>query len=146
MNKFQDAAKIFNSEVNLNNFMTNNEGMKEIIESVEIEKEKEKEKEKDKNLNNENSQEKEKENISDNPIVSNLYRELNSISKVLIKKVIEFQTLGRDCRGCGKGGVGTYYILRRNNFFNFWFLFSFFRCTERLFHFLNKEKHYSIFM
>ena len=37
MNKLQDAAKIFNSEVNLNNFMTNNEGMKEIIESVESE-------------------------------------------------------------------------------------------------------------
>ena len=80
MNKFQDAAKVFNSETNLNNFMINNENMKDIIDNIEAEKGKEKEKEKD------NFQE---APIS-NPTINNLFKELNSIMKVLIKKIIDF--------------------------------------------------------
>ena len=90
MNKFQDAAKVFNSETNLNNFMINNENMKDIIDNIE--------------------KEKEKESFQDtpilNPTINNLFKELNSITKVLIKKIIDFQALGRDCRGAGKGGIG----------------------------------------
>ena len=98
MNKFQDAAKVFNSETNLNNFMINNENMKDIIDNIEAEKGKEKEKD--------NFQE---APIS-NPTINNLFKELNSIMKVLIKKIIDFQALGRDCRGAGKGGIGELSI------------------------------------
>lgn len=105
MNKFQDAPKVFNSETNLNNFMINNENMKDIIENIEGEKEKDKEREKDILF----------DTLIPNPAIKNLYKELNSIMKVLVKKIIDFQSLGRDCRGAGKGGVGEIFYLFSHN-------------------------------
>ena len=105
MNKFQDAPKVFNSETNLNNFMINNENIKDIIENIEGEKEKDKEREKDIFF----------DTLIPNPAIKYLYKELNSIMKVLVKKIIDFQSLGRDCRGAGKGGVGEIFYLFSHN-------------------------------
>ena len=115
MNKFQDTGKMFNSEANLNNFLTNNEYMREILSSIENEKGKDKsnavDKEKDNNKENDSRKDKEVEKTSDkfissDPTLNSLYRELTSIMKVLIKKITDYQALARDCRGSSKGGVG----------------------------------------
>jgi hypothetical protein len=116
MNKFQDTGKMFNSEANLNNFLTNNEYMREILSSIENEKGKEKsnavDKDKEKDRENDTKKEKETEKSPDkfystDPTLNSLYRELTSIMKVLIKKITDYQALARDCRGSSKGGVGT---------------------------------------
>lgn len=128
MNKFQDTSKMFNSEANLNNFLTNNEYMREILSSIESEKGKEKSNAVDKDKDRESDTRKEKESekspdkfSSTDPSLNSLYRELTSIMKVLIKKITDYQALARDCRGSSKGGVGmltclsirTYsYVLR----------------------------------
>ena len=114
MTGFQDPAKVFNSAVNLNNFMINNEGMKEIIESVEIENKKEEEKDKD-----HGEKESSFNTLSLNPLINSLSKELISIMKVLISKIVDFQALGRDCRGSGRGGVGE------ENYFHFCYYFRF---------------------
>lgn len=114
MNKFQDTGKMFNSEANLNNFLTNNEYMREILSSIENEKGKEKsnvDKDKEKDKDSETRKEKETEKSPDkfystDPTLNSLYRELTSIMKVLIKKITDYQALARDCRGSSKGGVG----------------------------------------
>lgn len=115
MNKFQDTGKMFNSEANLNNFLTNNEYMREILSSIESEKGKEKsnavDKEKEKDKEYDTRKEKETEKSPDkfhstDPTLNSLYRELTSIMKVLIKKITDYQALARDCRGSSKGGVG----------------------------------------
>ena len=108
---------MFNSEANLNNFLTNNEYMREILSSIENEKGRDKinsaDKEKDKD--NDSRKEKEVEKSSDkfitsDPILNSLYRELTSIRNVLIKKITDYQALARDCRGSSKGGVGELII------------------------------------
>lgn len=117
MNKFQDTGKMFNSEANLSNFLTNNEYMREILSSIENEKgkdknntvDKDKDKEKDKEIDLKKEKEIEKTGdkfISSDPTLNSLYRELTSIMKVLIKKITDYQALARDCRGSSKGGVG----------------------------------------
>lgn len=117
MNKFQDTGKMFNSEANLNNFLTNNEYMREIFSSIENEKgkdknntvgkDKDKEKEKEIDLKKEKEVEKTGDKfVSSDPTLNSLYRELTSIMKVLIKKITDYQALARDCRGSSKGGVG----------------------------------------
>lgn len=117
MNKFQDTGKMFNSEANLNNFLTNNEYMREILSSIEnekgkdksnaVDKDKEKEKESESDLKKEKEIEKTGDKfVSSDPALNSLYRELTSIMKVLIKKITDYQALARDCRGSSKGGVG----------------------------------------
>ena len=119
MNKFQDTGKMFNSEANLNNFLTNNEYMREILSSIEsekgkdksnaVDKDREKEKEKEFDLKKEKEKDIEKTGdkfVSSDPALNSLYRELTSIMKVLIKKITDYQALARDCRGSSKGGVG----------------------------------------
>jgi hypothetical protein len=109
LNKFQETGKTFNSENNLNNFLTNNENMREIMDTIEIEREKDNEREKDREKEKELGREREgyvERFVSPDPLINSLYKELSSIMKVLVKKIVDYQSLARDCRGAGRGGNG----------------------------------------
>jgi AAA lid domain len=112
LNKFQETGKMFNSETNLNNFLTNNENMRDIMATIEIEREKDierdKEKEKEKDLGKEREGYVERF-LSPDPMINSLYKELSSIMKVLVKKIVDYQALAKDCRGSGRGGNGEYF-------------------------------------
>ena len=112
MNKFQDPGKMFNSETNLNNFLMNNENMREIMATIDGEKDREGGKEKgDREKDTDKDRDRVKEGygdkfVSSDPVIAGLFKELLSIKKVLVKKIVEFQSLARECRGAGKGGAG----------------------------------------
>ena len=111
MNKFQDPGKMFNSETNLNNFLMNNENMREIMATIDGEKDREGGKEKRTDRDREKDRDRVKEGygdkfVSSDPVIAGLFKELQSIKKVLVKKIVEFQFLARECRGAGKGGAG----------------------------------------
>jgi hypothetical protein len=105
LNKFQETGKSFNSENNLNNFLTNNENMRDIMATIEIEREKDIEREKENELGREPKGSVERF-VSPDPLINSLYKELSSIMKVLVKKIVDYQALAKDCRGAGRGGNG----------------------------------------
>jgi polyribonucleotide nucleotidyltransferase len=114
LNKFQETGKTFNSENNLNNFLTNNENMREIMATIEIEREKDVEREKEKEKENELGREPKgyiERFVSPDPLINSLYKELSSIMKVLVKKIVDYQALAKDCRGAGRGGNGKNRVL-----------------------------------
>lgn len=75
----------------------------EIERERDVEREKEKEKEKELGRDRETYVER---FVSPDPLINNLYKELSSIMKVLVKKIVDYQALAKDCRGAGRGGNG----------------------------------------
>lgn len=75
--------------------------------TIEIEREKDVEREKERELGRDREASTERF-FSPDPLINGLYKELSSIMKVLVKKIVDYQALAKDCRGAGRGGNGKH--------------------------------------